>query len=150
MPADPQRSLQEGRGAEARRLLHQLRAAPPAAQAGLRLQLRDNLEAFRAALLGRSSRVPEALRHHAVSLTEVQWLLDAWIAGSGGGDEAQLRHDFFDAASRLFDDGDEEAPLQAPRRARWWARWWTALRGPRRAVPADGKDEGAAAPARPL
>lgn len=127
LPAEPNESIQQ-LGAELRDTLRCLRAAPRSAHAGLRLHLRERLEASRAALIGSSTRLPATLRHYAVSLTEVQWLLDAWIAGSeaGGEDEAQLQREFFHAASRLFDEDEEEAPPPAP--APWWARCWTALR----------------------
>lgn len=110
-------------GAELRQLLRQLRAAPQGGRATLQLHLRERLEMGRLLLLGRHSHLPASLRHYAVSLTEVQWLLDAWIAG--GDDEAQLRRDFFHAASRLFDD--EEAESEARARTPWWTRWREAL-----------------------
>lgn len=115
-------------GAELRGALRQLRAAPQASAAGLRLELRERLEAARAALIGGRSRIPAALRHYAVSLTEVQWLLDAWIAGSEAGseDEALLQRDFFHAASRLFDD-EPEAFEDRPARSQGWLGWWAAL-----------------------
>lgn len=110
-------------GRELRQLLRQLRVAPQETRVGLCLQLRERLETARTSLLGSSSRIPEPLRHYAVSLTEVQWLLDAWIAG--GEDETQLRHDFFEAASRLFDDEElDQAPSRPPT---WWMRCWTML-----------------------
>lgn len=115
-------------GAELREVLRQLRAAPQPTAAGLRLDLRERLEAARAALIGGRSRIPAALRHYAVSLTEVQWLLDAWIAGSetGSEDEALLQRDFFHAASRLFDDEPEPAP-ERPARPPGWLGGWTTL-----------------------
>ena len=100
------------------------------------LRLRDRLEAGRAMLLGPYSRLPAPLRHYAVSLTEVQWLLDAWIAGARTEDGAQLRHDFFQAAWSLFETCKARPePRPNPRSAglnRWPARllnWWHAVRG---------------------
>lgn len=150
LPTEPNESMQQ-LGAELRESLRRLRSAPRSAHAGLRLHLRERLEASRAALLGRSTRLPATLRHYAVSLTEVQWLLDAWIAGSedGSEDEDQLQREFFHAASRLFDEDEEEVAPPAP--SPWWSRCWTALRcwrGGRRTGPGPDFEAHGPGPAR--
>lgn len=130
---------------ELMKFVRQARTASPPVRAKLQHQMRERLEAERAALLGNRPVLPEALRHYAVTFTEVQWLLDAWIATTEReADELEVRRDFIDVATRMLGEIEvlrQPDPVLDPPERR--PGWWSALT---RGLRADETGEPAASP----
>ena len=109
------------------RFVRQIRTANPLVRAKLQQDMKQHLESERKFLLGPTHQsVPESLRHYAVTFTEVQWMLDAWIEATNlDQDDRDLKREFLDAATRML--GEMEV-LRAPdptvelinRRPAWW------------------------------
>lgn len=111
------------------KFVRQARTASPPVRAKLQQDMRERLEAERTALLGRQSVLPEALRHYAVTFTEVQWLLDAWIATTAReADELEVRRDFIDVATRMLGELEvlrqPDPAMNPPGRS---PGWWSAI-----------------------
>ncbi len=132
---------------ELMKFVRQARTASPPVRAKLQQDMRERLEAERAALLGGQSVLPEALRHYAVTFTEVQWLLDAWIATTAReADELEVRQDFIDVATRMLGEIEvlrQPDPVLDPpeRRPGWWSALTRGLESDAGAEPASPWDE---------
>ncbi|AKJ32227.1 hypothetical protein [Caldimonas brevitalea] len=121
--------------ADLMKFVRQVRTATGPVRAKLQQDMRERLEAERAAMLGGQHVLPETLRHYAVTFTEVQWLLDAWIEATqrNTGDDQELRHDFIDVATRMLGELEvlrQPDPVLDPpgRKPGWWAAITRGLR----------------------
>lgn len=117
------------------KFVRQIRTATGPLRAKLQQDMRDRLESERHALLGSHSVLPETLRHYAVTFTEVQWMLDAWIAATKreAEDRHELRRDFLDVAARMLGEMEvlrapDPADASAARRPGWWSAITRGLR----------------------
>ena len=134
-PPDPEVLERAERvNADLMKFVRQVRTASVPVRARLQQDMREHLETERTALLGQSSVLPEALRHYAVTFTEVQWMLDAWIdATARNADDHDLRREFLDVATRMLGELEvlrQPDPSMDPpgRRPGWWAAITRGLR----------------------
>ncbi|TXH34555.1 MAG: hypothetical protein E6Q92_12835 [Burkholderiaceae bacterium] len=92
--------------------------------------LQGELAARREAVLGQQAVVPKTLMRYAVNLTEVQWMLDEWLAAVEG-DQIRLsalrRKEFLAAATRLLGDAEVLGRPSDEPRHRKPPSWWRAL-----------------------
>ncbi|RDH95370.1 hypothetical protein DES46_11427 [Caldimonas thermodepolymerans] len=115
------------------KFVRQVRTATGPVRVKLQHDMRERLEAERAALLG-GGVIPEPLRHYAVTFTEVQWLLDVWIeATERNGDDQEFRRDFIDVATRMLGELEvlrqPDPALHPPgRKPSWWSAITRGLR----------------------
>lgn len=114
-------------------------------------QLADELRALQAelaqrrqAVLGQQAVVPKPLMRYAVNLTEVQWMLDEWLAAVEG-DEIRLsalrRKEFVAAATRLLGDAEVLGRPDDQPRHRQPPSWWRALSEPGQAAKAPSREK---------
>jgi hypothetical protein len=148
LPPDPEVLERAERvNSDLMKFVRQVRTASPPVQVRLQQDMRERLEAERTALLGNSSVLPESLRHYAVTFTEVQWMLDAWIdATARNADDDDLKREFLDVATRMLGELEvlrQPDPMMDPpgRRPGWWSAITRGLR--------PGAPQGGPEPSRP-
>ena len=117
------------------KFVRQIRTASGPMRAKLQQDMRQRLEAERQVLLGSHLVLPEPLRHYAVTFTEVQWMLDAWIDATKheADDHHELRRDFLDVAARMLGEMEvlrapDPAEQSSGRRPGWWSAITRGLR----------------------
>src|SRR5262245_53706331 len=131
------------------KFVRQIRTASGPVRAKLQQDMRERLESERQVLLGAHRVLPETLRHYAVTFTEVQWMLDAWIAATAheAEDRHELRRDFLDVAARMLGEMEvlrapDPADQSTARRPGWWSAITRGLRTNKPAASKSAPDSG--------
>lgn len=140
-PADPIVVERAARvSADLMKFVRQVRSVSAPVRGKLQRDMRERLEAERRALLGSQAVLPESLRHYAITFTEVQWMLDAWItATERENDDQECRRDFIEVATRMLGETEvlrqpESAAAATAARPGWWSALTRGLRADSRSA----------------